>query len=111
MSGARDLFDVSGDDVLLRVHVQPGAGTTKVAGHHGDALKVRVAAPPVSGRANDATIRLLADELGIAPGDIELSTGATSRLKRFRLKGIDADTMEQILTRILREPSQHPRLL
>src|SRR5688572_7865913 len=86
-----DLFEFAGDDVVLRVHVQPGAGRTAVVGRHGDALKVRVAAPPEAGRANDACAALLAETFGVAPAKVSLTSGATSRLKRFRLAGVDAD--------------------
>lgn len=103
---ARELFDVSGGDVFLRVHVQPRAGTTKVLGRHGDALKLRIAAPPVDGRANEATACFLADQFGIPRGDVELSTGATSRLKRFRIRGLDEDKATQVLSKILEE---HPQ--
>ena len=46
--------------VVLAVHVQPGAGRTEVVGRHGDALKLRVAAPPTGNRANDAVVELVA---------------------------------------------------
>jgi uncharacterized protein (TIGR00251 family) len=92
-----DLFDVSvapeGDDdpatVTLRVHVQPAAGRSAVVGRHGDALKVRVAAPPEAGRANEACAALLAETFGVAPSGVALTSGATSRLKRFRIEGVD----------------------
>lgn len=84
-----DLYDVSKDGVVLHVHVQPGAGRSAVVGRHGDAVKVRVAAPPVGGRANEATRDVLAEALGLAPDAIELRSGETSRTKRFRLVGVD----------------------
>jgi uncharacterized protein len=86
-----DLFEVSEDGaVVVRLHVQPGAGRTSVVGRHGDALKVKVAAPPEQGRANDACAALLADVTGVKAGQIELVSGASSRSKRFRVDGIEA---------------------
>jgi uncharacterized protein len=92
-----DLYDDAPEGIVLRVHVQPGAGRSAVVGRHGDALKVRVAAPPVEGRANDATRALLADALGLPEGEVELTGGQSSRAKRFRLKGIDAEEGEKRL--------------
>ena len=73
-----DLFDISARDageegtatIVLRVHAQPGAGRTAVVGRHGDSLKVRVAAPPQGGRANEALTRLLAETFGLRNDDI-----------------------------------------
>jgi uncharacterized protein (TIGR00251 family) len=90
-----DLFDVpAGDDadsVVLRVHVQPGAGRSAVVGRHGDALKLRVAAPPEGGRANEAVKALLAETFGVKPADVELTSGGSSRMKRFRLDHVDVE--------------------
>lgn len=71
------------DPVLLHltVHVQPGAKTTSCAGIHGDALKIRLAAPPVDGKANQALIAWLAKSLDCPQSAIELIRGQTSRRK------------------------------
>jgi uncharacterized protein len=68
--------------------VQPRAGRTQVVGRHGEALKVRVTAPPVDGRANAATIELLSTTLGVPTSRIVLLSGTQSRLKRFRIAGL-----------------------
>ncbi|MDP8937909.1 MAG: DUF167 domain-containing protein [Actinomycetota bacterium] len=96
------MFDATRDDdgtpaVVLRVHVQPGAGRSAVVGRHGTALKVRVAAPPVGGRANDACAELLADAFGVRPAQVELVGGRTSRAKQFRISGIDVDDFTRLL--------------
>lgn len=79
--------DLDGDAVLL-VHVQPRAGRTAVAGVHGDALRIRVQAPPADGRATEAARRVVADAFGLTAARVELVRGERSRLKRFRLRGI-----------------------
>jgi uncharacterized protein (TIGR00251 family) len=87
--------------VSLGVHVQPGAGRSAVVGRHGDALKVRVAAAPEGGRANEATSALLAETFGVKPSAVELVGGATSRSKRFRLSGVDAGEFRRQLERVV----------
>ena len=73
----------------LTVHVQPGAKTTSCAGIHGDALKIRLAAPPVDGKANQALIIWLAKMLGCAQKDIELIRGQTNRRKTLSINAAD----------------------
>jgi uncharacterized protein len=97
LSEMSDLYDDSPEGIVLRIHVQPGAGRSAVVGRHGDALQVRVAAPPVAGRANEATRSLLAEALGLPEADVELTSGQSSRAKRFRLKGLDAEEAEKRL--------------
>jgi uncharacterized protein (TIGR00251 family) len=89
VSDLSDLIDPGDGYVVIDVHVQPRAGRTAVVGRHGTALKVRVAAPPVDGKANDATCALLARTLGVKDGAVTLVSGASSRSKRVRIDGVD----------------------
>ena len=75
---------------VLSVHVQPKASTTECVGMHGDALKIRVAAPPVGGAANDELIRFLARRLSIPATSIQIKPGAGGRHKRVLIKGATA---------------------
>jgi len=68
------------------LHVQPGAKRTEVAGVHGDALKVRLAAPPVDGKANAELLRFLADAFGVPLRQVALVRGETSRQKVVRIE-------------------------
>lgn len=83
-----DWLRKDGDDVILNLHIQPGAKQTEVVGRHGDALKIRLAAPPVDGKANDALVAFLAKKLGAGRTAVELVSGQTSRAKRVRVAGI-----------------------
>ena len=73
--------------VTLHLHVQPGAARTGVAGVHGDALKVRLAAPPVDGKANAALLEFLAHCFGVPRSAVTLVGGAGSRRKRVSVSG------------------------
>lgn len=75
------------DAILLTVHVQPGAKRTEAAGLHGNALKIRLAAPPVEGQANEALIAFLAEVFGVPKRQVELISGHASRSKRVRVVG------------------------
>lgn len=97
-----ELFDVDGDGlVVLRLQVQPGAGRTEIVGRHADALKVRVAASPQGGRANDACMRLLAEAFEVKPSAVALVGGATSRSKRFSVTGVEPEAVARQLRRVL----------
>jgi uncharacterized protein (TIGR00251 family) len=74
-----------GETLVLALHVQPGSRRTQVAGRHGDALKIRVAAPPVEGKANAELLRFLGAAFGVPARRIELVSGDSSRAKVVRI--------------------------
>ncbi len=92
------VYEVDDDGALVvSVHAQPGAGRSQVVGRHGDALKVRVAVPPVNDRANLAIAALLAGRFGVKDKDVVLVAGGKSRQKRFRITGVDPDEVDRLL--------------
>ncbi|MEO8339425.1 MAG: DUF167 domain-containing protein [Nitrospirota bacterium] len=76
------------DGALLTVHIQPKASTTECVGIHGDAIKIRIAAPPVDGAANDELIRFLARRLSIPLISVQIQFGVSGRHKRVLVKGV-----------------------
>ena len=77
--------------ITLTLHIQPGAKRTEVAGLYGDALKIRLAAPPVDGKANAALISFLAERLGVAKTAVSLKSGQTSRSKVLEVLELSAE--------------------
>ncbi len=74
--------------VRIAVRVQPRASRTEVAGRHGDAVKIRVAAPPVEGAANKELIAFLAKRLGLSKSALEVVKGAQGRDKLIEIEGL-----------------------
>ncbi|HVX89020.1 MAG TPA: DUF167 family protein [Gemmatimonadales bacterium] len=85
------------DGVELDLQIQPRASRTEVVGAHGDALKIRLAAPPVDGEANDELVRFLAKTLGVPKGAVTILSGATGRKKRVRVVGVSTEDVRQAL--------------
>jgi hypothetical protein len=77
----------------LAVHVQPRAARSEVVGEHGGALKIRLAAPPVDGAANEALVEFVAARLGLPRRQVRLVGGAASRRKLLEIDGMDAATV------------------
>lgn len=73
--------------ITLTLHIQPGAKKTEVAGLHGKALKIRLAAPPVDGKANEALIKFIADTLRLPKSAVSLKSGQSSRHKVLEIVG------------------------
>jgi uncharacterized protein (TIGR00251 family) len=83
-----DWFRLDADgSVTIVVHAQPGARRTEVAGLHGDSVRIRVAAPALEDRANEALVDFVAGRFGVARRDVTLVAGAKSRQKRLRIRG------------------------
>jgi uncharacterized protein (TIGR00251 family) len=86
----------SKDGAVLNIHAAPGAAKSRLQGLHGAALKVRIRAPPVEGRANAALVEFIAGFLDIPARHVHLIGGQTSRRKRLLIQGLTAG---QILAR------------
>jgi len=89
--------------VLLTVHVQPNASRTECVGVHGDAIKIRVAARPIQGAANEELIRFIADRCALVRTQVQIHGGGETRRKRLRVRGI---TAEQLMARLLPHDSK-----
>jgi uncharacterized protein (TIGR00251 family) len=82
--------------ITLTLHIQPGAKKTEVAGQYGDALKIRLAAPPVDGKANAALLGFVAERLGLAKSAVTLKSGHTSRRKVLEVVNPPVDTERRL---------------
>ena len=85
----------------MRVHVLPRSGRTEIVGVHDGALKIRVTAPPVDGRATEAARLALAGGLGVAATAVTLVSGERSRLKCFHVAGVAVTDAERRLAPFL----------
>jgi uncharacterized protein (TIGR00251 family) len=81
----------------IAVRVTPRSGRDEIAGERNGALLVRVTAPPVEGKANDAVRKLLAKRLGIPPSRVSVARGAASRDKVVKVEGMDAGAVRREL--------------
>jgi len=91
------------DYTELKVRVQPRASRCEVLGWRGDALAIRLTAPPVEGAANRACRDFLAEALGVKRADVELLSGEKSREKRFRVAGLTEETLRGRVAALLPE--------
>jgi uncharacterized protein len=83
---------------VFRIRVVPRASRGGAAGIHGDALKLRVVAPPSEGKANDECIRLLAEILGVKRAQVAIVAGHAARTKTVAVKGVEAASVAAILS-------------
>ncbi len=81
----------------IGVRLTPRGGRDGIDGWDGDVLRVRVAAPPVDGRANEAMLRLLAKALGVAASKLKLASGAHSRIKLVDVDGLSVEELRERL--------------
>jgi uncharacterized protein (TIGR00251 family) len=81
----------------VAITVSPGSVRTELVGRHGEGWKARVAAPPESGRANNALVRLLAELLALPRPRVRLVSGETSRRKIIEIEGLEQEEVERRL--------------
>lgn len=86
------------DDGTVRfsVRVQPRASRASVHGVHGDALRVRVHAPPVEGAANAAVVAVIAEALGVARRDVRIVSGESARSKLLEVRGVSVEAVRAL---------------
>ena len=96
----------SADGWLLSIHIQTGAKRSEVVGVHGEALKIRIAAPPLEGRANAALEAFIADALGIAKSKVSVVKGLQSRQKTVAVHAAAAASEDEM--RLTLDPSSGP---
>jgi len=85
-------------EIILRVYLQPKASKNEIVGSYRDGIKVKITAPPVEGKANEALIRFLGKELGVSPSCIEITRGQHFREKRLKISGnVDQELLKKIL--------------
>jgi uncharacterized protein len=89
--GARNALSAVHGGVRIALHVQPRASRTEMVGLHGDAIRVRLAAPPVDGAANEALVRYLAERLGVARKAVRLVSGSSGRRKAVEVHGVEPE--------------------
>jgi len=97
----RRVFELNEKDgaVTIKVKVQPRAPRTEIVGEHAGTLKLRVAAPPVDGRANEECRRFLAKLFRVSATSVEIISGETSRDKVIRIRSISARRVLEALGR------------
>ncbi len=90
------IYQESERGITFAVKVVPRARRDEIAGVEGDALKVRLNAPPVGGRANEALVKFLAAKLGIRRADVEILRGETARHKVVRVRGVNREKLREV---------------
>jgi uncharacterized protein (TIGR00251 family) len=81
----------------LNVRLQPRARTDEIVGERDGRVVIRVTAPPVDGKANDALTRLIANKANVAPSRVTVIRGHTARNKTIRVEGVDDKTLRTAL--------------
>ena len=86
-----DVIERTATGVRIRLHVQPRASRSELAGRHGDAIKVRLTAPPVDGAANEAMLQFLAVRLQVPRSALSLVSGGSGRSKVVAIEAISPE--------------------
>ncbi|MTW10300.1 hypothetical protein GM658_06750 [Pseudoduganella eburnea] len=88
-----------GGGVRVAVQIQPNAKKTEVVGVLDDALKIKLAAQPIEGKANEALVKWLASSLGVSRSSVTLTHGQTNKKKLLEVAGVTLEDVVRLLTR------------
>lgn len=91
-------YTIKGGQVFFKVHVVPGSSRSEIGGSHNDSLRVRVAARPVEGAANEELILILAKAFRVSKSSVRIVSGARGRAKQISIEG-QPQTVVDVLTR------------
>ena len=83
--------------VMITVHAVPRASRSEIVGEHNGALRVRLAAAPVEGAANEELVRLIAKAFGVSQKYVEITAGHASKIKQVRISGSSCNAIDHML--------------
>lgn len=86
----------NGEQLHFKVHVVPGSSRSEIVGSHNDSLRVRVAARPIEGAANEELILILAKAFKVSKGSVRIVSGARGRAKQVSIEG-DPERLIELL--------------
>ena len=95
-----------GEAASFRARLQPKASREAIVGEADGVLRLRVTAPPVDGRANEACLRLLAKALDLSVSRFQIAAGQHARIKTIRIAGASADLVRTALRNLLEHPNR-----
>ena len=95
------IANLKNNSLTFNVYVQPRASANRVAGMHGNAIKVCVTAPPVENKANGAVIHLFADLFGVPRSAVSIKSGRQGRNKRVLINNLALEEAQETLSRAL----------
>lgn len=104
MAGSPIPIHETADGAIFRIRVVPRASRSEAAGIQGDALKLRITAAPVEGKANGECIRLLAKILGVKKTQVTIISGHAARTKTIAVAGIGPDAVVEVLRSYANSP-------
>ena len=83
----------------IAAHIQPNASQNEVVGFKGGVLQVRIAAPPVKGKANQELIKFLSNVLGVSKSNLTIEKGITGKKKTVAIRGLGQEQVARLLER------------
>lgn len=90
-------YTESTDGIVFKVHVVPRASRNEIVGEHNGALRVRIAAPPVEGAANEAVLLILARAFKVSRNAVQITAGHSSKIKHVSITGGAADALAALI--------------
>lgn len=95
-------YSKADDGLILNLHIVPRSSKTEICGTHDNALKIKLQAPPLEGKANKALIKFMAKTLSIRQHDITILSGESARSKRIKVKcQTDVQHYDMLIQRLL----------